>query len=410
MTLVTEDPTRSDEECLPSRPDQWNAARAAGLGGGAAAVSLALFILPALLIWQGEGLATGTWRQAVGVGAAAWLASLGGPAELDGVTVTFVPLLLPALILGLLTWSWHWLLGRRGDDEAIVAGLLPRNVVRSLAWWWMGYAACVLGSTLLALGGPARPSWPWLVLVLLLPPLMAAGSGTALRARTDEDLLGFRLDPGGVSPALRRSVGPALRGTALLMLIGVVLVVLAVTLHWERVHAVQVAVGGGGAAALVLGLMQVAALPNLAIWALSFLAGPGFSVVQGASIDWSGSRTGLMPLVPVLAAHPQSASFPWWSGVVGLVPVLVGAAIGRWATKTVARLASLGTKASTAAAAAIMTTTVIALLDLAGGSSLGAYRLADIGAPVGWLFLTLGAELVTGALVFVLWDAWRLRR
>ena len=56
------------------------------------------------------------------------------------------------------------------------------------------------------------------------------------------------------------------------------------------------------------------------------------------------------------------------------------------------------------------TAILIGALDLVGGATLGAYRLSDVGAPAGWLTLALAGELLVGALLHAVWDAWRLRR
>ena len=209
---------------------------------------------------------------------------------------------------------------------------------------------------------------------------------------------------------VRRALRPALWGTAVLLAIGAVLVVSMVALSWDRVVAVQTAIGGGAMAALTTWLVQGASLPNLALWALSFLAGPGVSVVDGASLTWSGSSSGLLPLVPVFAALPQPGAFPWFMVLVVIVPILCGGFIGRRALAGVARLSALRTKLLVAGSAAVGTAMLIGALDLVGGATLGAYRLSDVGAPAGWLTLALAGELLVGALLHAVWDAWRLRR
>ena len=143
---------------------------------------------------------------------------------------------------------------------------------------------------------------------------------------------------------------------------------------------------------------------------MSLLAGPGFSVVDGAHTSLTGSTSGLMPLVPVFGAVPEPGSYPWVVRLLVLVPVLIGGYIGRRALVAVARLSSLRTKASVAVAACAMVALAVGVLDGLGGGSLGAYRLSDMGAPALWMALVLGFELVVGALVVVAWDAWRLRR
>lgn len=313
--------------------------------------------------------------------------------------------LLPAVV------SATWLLRRRDhDEEGWVADLLPRGVLRLLGARLAGNAGVVLAATGWAHAGPARPVLWSLWAPLLLLPGLAVAIMLWREARDDEWLLGPHLD-GSVLPLwATRSMRPALRGAGLLVALGALLVLVTVAFFWREVHAVQVAVGGGGLAATLLWFVQAGALPNLGLWALSFLAGPGFSVVDGAGVSWSGAHSGLLPLVPVLAALPQPQSFPWFVMAGVLVPVVCGAVVARWALPGVARLSSVWTKTRLALPSVAGASLLVGALDLLGGSSLGSYRLSGIGAHAGWLVVALAVELAVGAILMVLWDAWRLRR
>ena len=110
---------------------------------------------------------------------------------------------------------------------------------------------------------------------------------------------------------------------------GLAVVLAMVALSWSQVTTISTAVAAGGLGSIVLALAQVASLPNLALWAVSFMAGPGFRVVEGGSVDWSGSDGGLLPMVPVLAALPQPGDFPWFTVLSVLVVVGVGAFVAR---------------------------------------------------------------------------------
>ncbi len=406
MTLLDARPAADTDPASASVPP-WAAALA---GVVAALISLALVVGPVLSIWAGDPRSGGTWQQALGLACAAWIGTLGGHVALDGFVVSFVPLLLVAIPVGCLACSWSWVVARRPIRDRWVADLLPRRVLLLMGAWWAGYAVVLGAAAWLTVLGPARIAWPWLPLAVLSAPVAGLIIGTAWAARTDGELLGARLDGSRLPDWVTRAVGPALRGVGALLLLGAAVLALAMALRWDQVRAVQAAVGGGSGASIGLSLVQIAALPNLALWALSFLAGPGFSVVQGASVTWSGASTGLMPLIPVLGAHPDPGSFPWFMPALALLPAAVGALIGRWALRRVARLSALGTKLRVAVTASVLAALLTALLDVFGGSALGRYRLADIGAPAGWLLLALTLELVVGALLVVLHDGWKLRR
>jgi hypothetical protein len=151
-------------------------------------------------------------------------------------------------------------------------------------------------------------------------------------------------------------------------------------------------------------------LPNLALWAVSFVAGTGFSAVEGASATWTGSRTSLLPMIPVLGALPEPGAFPAFVAAVVLVPVLVGVLVGWRALRSVARLSTGRTKVVAVGVAVLVAAGSLGALDVVGGGSLGVARLRDIGAPAGAMALALLMELSLGALLVLAWDRWRLRR
>jgi hypothetical protein len=150
-------------------------------------------------------------------------------------------------------------------------------------------------------------------------------------------------------------------------------------------------------------------LPNLGLWAVSFLAGTGFSAVEGASATWTGSRTSLLPMIPVLGALPEPGAFPGIVPAVVLLPVLVGVLVGWRALRSVARLSTARTKLTAVGVAVLMAAGSVGALDLLGGGSLGVARLSNIGAPAGAMTLALLVELSLGAGLVVVWDRWRLR-
>ena len=157
----------------------------------------------------------------------------------------------------------------------------------------------------------------------------------------------------------------------MLLATGLVVVIGLVALSWDQVTTISAAVAAGGVGGIVLALAQVAALPNLALWVVSFLAGPGFRVVEGGPVTWSGSEGGLLPMVPVLAALPQPGDFPWFTALSVLVVVAVGAFVARRALAEVARLSRLRTKLAVALSACTVTALALAALDLVAGGSVG---------------------------------------
>ena len=384
--------------------------RAAVVGLVTGVGSLLVVLTPVVLAWLVEPLATGTAWQAVGTGAGLWLLVSGAHLAIGDVTLSLVPLLGTAVLV---------VVARFGAREAMVdvstdgehwRGLLPRPLAGALAAWWAGYAVAVAGAVGLSVAGPFRVTAASLVLPLVAVPLL--GMALALRpvSLDDPEVLGPRLGFAWVPDAVRRGFAPGVYGAGVLLAVGMLVVVVLVALAWPEVSTISGEVAAGGLGGVVLGLAQVAALPNLALWAVSFLAGPGFRVVEGGSVGWAGSDGGLLPMVPVLAALPEPGTFPWFTPLASVAVVVVGGLVARRALAQVARLSRLRTKLSVALSACVTTAVLLGALDAVAGGSVGEFRLAGVGAPAGWLVLTLLAELSAGALLVVLRDAWRLRR
>ena len=386
----------------------WRRGAVAGLATGVA--SLLLVLAPTVIAWLIEPLATGTAWDAVGTGAALWLLTSGAHLMAGQVTLSLVPL----LGLGLLV-----VVARLGAREAMVdvstdgehwCGLLPRSLAAALAAWWSTYAVVVAAAVALTTLGPFR-----IVLLSLLVPAVlvpVAGMGLALRAVVldDPEVVGPRLGLAPVPDAVRRGVRAGLWGAAALLGVGLVVVLALVALAWGEVSTISEQVGAAAFGGVVLLTAQVLALPNLALWAVSFVAGPGFQVVDGSSVTWSGAESGLLPMVPVLAALPQPGAFPWFAAVSSLGVVVVGGLVARRALAEVARLSRLRTKLAVAASACLTTALALGALDVLAGGSVGQFRLSAVGVPAGWFVIALLAELLLGAVVVVVRDAWRLRR
>jgi hypothetical protein len=405
--LPGSDDDTGDGEGSPSG-SRW--VRAAGVGVVTGLTSVLVVLAPVVLAWLVEPLSTADGWQAAGTGAALWLLVSGAHLDTGGVALSVVPLLGTAALVAV-----AWL----GAREAMVDvstdgehwwGTLPRPLATALGAWWAGYAVAVALAVGLTFAGPFRVSPLSLVLPVVVVPVLALGLALRPIAGDDPDVLGRRLGLAWLPDSVRRAVRPGLTGAAVLLGAGLVTAVAAVALAWHQVSTISTAVAAGGVGAVVLGLAQVVALPNLALWAVSFMAGPGFRVVEGGSVSWSGSTGGLLPMVPVLAALPQPGAFPWFTMLSVLVVVAVGAFVARRALRAVARLSRLRTKLAVALSACAVTALTLAALDLVAGGSAGQFRLAAVGVPTGQLLLALLLELGLGALVVVLRDAWLLRR
>lgn len=380
----------------PGRQPWWSSWPMLLPGVRAAAGTWLLLVLPALLAWVLAPLTTVSWLQAVGVASAGWYLGHGLPVSLGRTSIGLVPLGVTLVLVAVTTRS----VGRVLDDsESAARGTTwPRRLVeRVLPAYALGYLAVALVAWLSTLAGPARPS------LLAVPatlgvPVLATAVCLVRRHRRGEvaPYVGTWLER---APRwLSRAIGPGVRGAALLGAAGLVVVVVAVLGRLGVVTGLHSALDAGvvGGAVLVLG--QLLVLPDLAVWATSWLAGPGFSVGQGATVTLSAAHPGLLPLVPVLGALPNGGGFPGWALALLAVPVVVGAVVSWLACRSLARLSSWSTKLTTSGAACGVTALVALVATALASGSLGVQRLAQVG-PTPWLTtLALLGELLVGAL------------
>lgn len=337
------------------------------------------------------------WPEAVAAGASFWLLAHGIPVLLTTGVIGIVPLagFLGVLFLGV--WS-----AGRATWAAAEHGWRPALRIASL--WMTGYAVVILAAGLAATLGPMDPQLGrWALATVLLPALM--GTIGMVRSLDHEDVDEF-LERCLVPSALRRGWRPALHATAVIVVGGTLAATAAVALSIGDVLALHESLRPGLTGGIVLALLQLLALPNIGLWIASFVAGPGFSVVEGSAVTWDGSSTALVPMVPVLAAHPDSALFPAATPAVALLFVLLGGWLGWQSLAATARLASLRAKVLTVLSAVLCTGALVALLDWVGGGALGMDRLSSVGAPSLLLGAAVSGWLLLGGALVLLWD-WR---
>ena len=398
--LPSHDPTGT---AAPARPARAGAAAEVGLTGAAVrgaatgALTLAPVLLLASLLWLTTADSRLSWTDSVLAGTSFWLLGHGVPMVLSTGVVGIVPLGALALVLLVGVWS-----AGRATWAAAEHGYRP--AARVAAAWAGGYAAILALAGVLALTGAAQPHvLRWIAAVLLFPAVTAA---VGMVRSLDHDDVDELLERCHVPAALRRGWRPALHTTAVLIGAGTLVVLVAVAWSIGDIVALQRELRPGLTGGVVLGLLQVLALPNLGLWVASFVAGPGFSVVDGAAVTWEGSSTALVPMIPVLAAHPDPMTLPSLTPLVAVLLVALGAWLGWQSLAATARLASLRAKSLTVVSAAGSTGALVAVLDWVGGGSLGMDRLAGVGAPSGLLGLALTGWLLLGAGLVLLWD-WR---
>ena len=391
--------TGSDDEVLeaPSGLDWWQAPAAGVL---AAAGSWLVLALPALVVWVATAHTTVGWGDALGIASAGWFLGHGASVAVGELSLSLAPLGLWLLALLLTVRGARRLLDR--TERSAPGTTWPRALVRQvIPGFVLGYAAAGLLAWLLTLAGPARPGFAAVLVVLGIPVLALAWALLRRYVAGEEcGVVGEWLDR--LPRWLPRAVRPGVHGVAILLGLGTVLVVIMVAARWSTVSGLHAAVNAGLVGGVVLTAAQLLVLPNLAVFALAWLAGPGFQIADGSTITLAGAHPGLMPMIPVLGALPSDGAWSGWLILLLSVPVLAGGVIGWLACRSLARLSSWRTKLATALAAVVTSAAGLTVLAGLGSGAVGVDRLSAVGTrPLVFGAALLGL-LVAGAALSVL--------
>ncbi|MFJ3403662.1 DUF6350 family protein [Promicromonospora sp. NPDC090134] len=347
-------------------------------------LSLAVVVLPAVVAYL-VGAATLTSatdapdggvqvRSAIDVATGLWLLGHGVRLTADDVTVTLAPLGIAALAL-----------------FATYASA-KRFAATSVPAWAAGTVTYGLCTTAVAALAGSAPGWS---LVLAVPAgLVMGGLGMALGilARPDaptpaelgeraevlaQRLTGFDLVPATLRLGLRGGavVVALLTGAAALLVVAWALAGRATSS--DIVTALEPGWTGG----IVFAVAQLALLPNLLLWAVAWLAGPGFAVGEGTSFTVFGTVSGPLPAVPLLGALPGE---DWANPVSAWAPLLVVACgvvaalfVWRRLEPTLVRWSDVG---RVLAGIVVVPGVFVLLGQLAAAGAVGPERLSEIGA------------------------------
>ncbi|EWT07454.1 hypothetical protein N864_00045 [Intrasporangium chromatireducens Q5-1] len=371
---------------------------AARAGLVTALATWSVVVLPALVGWVSAPESSLGWWSGMAVGSAIWFLGHGQSVAGAGIAVSTTPLLLLGVFV-VIAWrvSRRLLLGarsrvRRAEWDAVLwRGLVPGYL--------LGYVIAAAVFAALMLAGSVHPD-PMAIVGCLLVPLLGLA---IVLVRPGEDTTpdvvarGLAALPDWAGAAWRA----AWRGALLLLAAGMVLVLLRVLLSLGAVLRIQSEYGAELVATIVLALAQVAFLGNAATWALAFLAGPGFSVAVDGVVSPAGAHPGLMPLIPVLGALPDDATYPGAMWAVVAVPVLLGGVIA-WRVDRLLRPAAWRERLGAMVAASVGSTVLVTVLTALANGAMGLERLRSVGVDI-WPFAgLLLAELLGGTALWLL--------
>jgi hypothetical protein len=295
-------------------------------GGGLLAAGGPLLVLAAIGVigwFISDAGAHGTPSEGMRVAALAWLAGHGAGLTVGGVQVTIVPLGLTLLA----AWSTWRCAGRVGDlvsghgpdADRISDGERDLTVPVATLCFVLAYGAVAVVTASLA-GTPetspstARVVGATVLLGLLVAlPAIATGSGRAAiwLAR--------------VHPAVRSGVAVAGRVVVWFLVAATLLWVAALVASWGDAATTYSRLHLSPSEAGLFTLLNAAFAPNATLLAGSWLLGPGFVMGGATLVSPSVVVLGPLPLVPLLAALPDTGPVPSWAGLALGVPPLLAA-------------------------------------------------------------------------------------
>lgn len=344
------------------------------------------------------------------LGLGGWLLAHGVPLRLEHGTIGLVPLAVSVFIA--------WRVGRAGVHTARAVGARRfRSVLPTLtAGVGVGVAYSLIGAGAAAVARTPgmHISVPRAALTLAGYGLVAGSIGAATESR--KLLRAVATLPKLVVDGVRTGVVAAL----LILGAGGAMAGMSIALDGGRASQYLSVYETGVVGQAGLTFVCLVYSPNAAIWAASYLVGPGFQFGSGSRISVVDVTRGPEPTVPALAGMPEQ-SVPAWASVLLLGLPLVAALAAGWllARRTgppAARSTASGNTrfdwrpwavlVATGALAGVVSGALLGLVSIASSGSLGSERMADIGPRI--MPVTLIGAGVVGIGVIVASVAYRL--
>jgi len=241
--------------------------------------------------------------------------------------------------------------------------------------------------------------------VLLRPQRFAditdryARGATRLLGRIPERL---RVGLGGV---WRAGVGSVLG----LIAVASVVATLAMIAGFGQIIALYESLHTEALGGVALTIAQLAILPNLLVWTVAWLIGPGFALGTGTAVGPFQTALGPLPPVPLLGAIPADPGGAAW--LVLLLPIGVGVTMGLVLYPGIRHVIRDWWSVLVGLGAGALAGLLLGLLAAASAGAAGPGRLAVVGPdPVAvgvWGGVELAVSITVGLLVAASVPAWR---
>jgi hypothetical protein len=384
-------PNRYDAGLPRGVPDSisrslWRAA--SWTGAIAAAAGAVLGTVVAVVCWFPEAGVAGHPLSAVRAGLLGFLAAQHGGITVDTVPTTLVPLLALSAVVVII-----WRAGTALAEVAAIVGERRRRAIvgAGLLQAATYAAACVVLVPMSAVGSTS---------VRIVPVGLAAfvlGACVGITA-----LIRYALGPWDWLPdVVVRGARGAAGAIAVYLGSGAILVAGSLVMHAGRAMDLSRQVGGGFSG-LPIAVLGVLCMPNAAVAASAYLAGPGFAVGSGTVFTAFSAEHGVLPAFPLLGALPSGHGANVFVGAWMLGTVLLAGVI-------TLRLASGDDALRGVAAAALISAPAMALVTWLGGGAVGTGRLRTVGASPWQVGLAVAGEIATVTLLLIAAQTlWRL--
>ncbi|MEN0130636.1 MAG: DUF6350 family protein, partial [Brevundimonas sp.] len=349
----------------------------------AAVLSILAIVLPAIAAFVATAADPSnsgvSWFSAVRVGASLWLAGHGVPLAIGSTQITLVPLGVTALALFACFAS-----ARRSGVavlSAYLAGIGAYAVIAAAVALLVGADAVGLGRAVV--GG---------VLVA------AVGLGTGLAARSDGPSIRKATRPAWskVPHAVRVGATGAALAVAILVAVAAVVSALWVVAGLASIGDVVNGLGLGPIGGTVLAFGELAFAPDLVVWAMAWLAGPGFAVGSGTHFAPHEVVAAPMPAIPLLGALPSNTLPGLWSFATPVLLILIGAAAGRYVHRRLVAQTWWHPVVACVTVSIAGALLVASFVVLASGG-IGPGRMAHVGASAVLVGVAVGWPLLLGS-------------
>jgi hypothetical protein len=331
----------------------------------------------AVIGWLGAtfGGASGAIR----AGASAWLIAHKAAVTIGSSTVGAGRISIAPLGL---TLFFVWCLYRGGKSAArSSAADRTRDLIALAGAFALVYGLGGLVVALLTAEGSLKVSPLSAFLGAFSLALVAGLAGVAVESGAAEDLADAT--PSGLRDAVPAAMAAVLTVIAMASLLyGVLLAI-----HFSRITGMLELLDAGVIGSVVLFAICLMLLPNMVLYVVAFLAGPGFQLGVGTTIAPTGVDVGNLPALPLLAAVPADGATPSYLLVLtAVVPLVAGAVAGlvvvrRGLAERDADALGWDAFALRGAMAALVAGVIVFVLLALSGGSAGPGRMAAVGVP-----------------------------